>query len=263
MLGKPSVEITGRPTAGTWAVVLLSISPLTVFFSVVYTEALFLTASLAAWRAARNARWAIAGVLALFACTLRLNGLFLVAGLVVMFLAGNTHHRSLTAWRKILWLGLGPTFVLAWTLWLHHLTGQWNSCSAALEAGWQRSLAWPWEAVDVGLLTVVSATPWHLSVSRVLDLGALVVAVLVTIHFVRSKDWPTATLFGLNTVTVICSSVILSGPHYILVWFPLYVVAAGWLSQSNKPARWALVLASAALAAATQAKRARSNRQLR
>ena len=249
VLGRLTVEITGRPDAGTWAVVLLSISPLTVFFSVVYTEALFLAASMAAWSAARHAKWAIAGVLALFACTLRLNGLFLVAGLVVIFLLGNRHDRSLTSWRRILWLGLGPGFVLAWTIWLHNLTGQWNNWSSALEAGWQRSLAWPWEAVDVGLHNVASATPWHLLVSRALDLGALVVAVLATVHFVRSRDWPTATLVGLNTVTVVCSSVILSGPRYILAWFPLYVLGAGWLSQFKRPGQWAVVIASATLAA--------------
>lgn len=229
-LGWLATDVTGRSSAGTWAVILLSVSPLTVFFSVVYTEALFMAACTAAWLAARRGRWALAGLLGLAACTLRFNGTFLIAGLIVLALARRNHDLS-PVYSRLLWLTPGPFFVLFWLLWLRDLTGAWNAWGAAQQAGWGRSLAAPWDAVAVGFSNVAEAGSWHLLASRLMDLGALGAAVAATVYFVVRKDWPVAVLISLNAVTVLCSTVIYSGPRFLLVWFPIYVALASFVDR--------------------------------
>lgn len=248
LLGTLAANISGDPRIGTYAVLLVSCTPLTVYFSVVYTEAVFMCLSLGAWILACRDRWAWAGVLSGLACTFRLNGLFLVASLAAFYIISK--GVGARAWRikpGALTLLLGPFFIICWAVWLHRLTGQWNAWTSAQEQGWGRTLAWPWVGVNDALVNLRAADSWHLALSRILDLAAVGIALIAPIYCVVRRNWPFAILLGLNAATLIFSSIFVSGARYILVWFPLYIFAARFLAE-RRILLWAILIASSTLA---------------
>lgn len=247
LLASLATDVTGRVNVGTWAVVLLATAPLTVFFSVAYTEALFLCLSVGAWLVARRGHWLVAGLLAGGACTLRLNGLFLVAGLMMLYVM-----RERSGWRvrvdmSAIALFIGPVLVACWAVWLHGLTGHWDAWTIAQERGWGRTAVMPLAGLGDGLSKLEGANSWHLLIARILDIAAIVIAIVATAYYLRRRDWPIATLLGLNAVPVLTSSILDSGGRYILVWFPIYVSIAEWVDRHP---RWRYVIVGGSVGAA-------------
>lgn len=80
------LDFSARVAAAT--VVLVAFSPMSFFFSAVYTESLFLALSVGAIYAARRERWWLAGVLGLFAALSRNSGVILIVPLAVIYLYG-------------------------------------------------------------------------------------------------------------------------------------------------------------------------------
>src|SRR3954468_12424420 len=77
---------TGTDRGGRAAVLVLTVAPYGFFLVTVYSEALFLACALGAWAAGLTRRWWLAGVLAALASTVRINGIFLTAALLVLYL---------------------------------------------------------------------------------------------------------------------------------------------------------------------------------
>ncbi|HET9170433.1 MAG TPA: mannosyltransferase family protein, partial [Actinospica sp.] len=132
-------EEQSRRAART-AALLLVCAPAAVFLAVGYTEALFLAFAVPAWLAARRGQWVRAGVLLAFACTIRINGLFVLAGLGVMFLTSRPTRRE---WVKAPALLLPLASVGAYTAYLHDITGDWLEWLHAEKRGWSRSFTDP------------------------------------------------------------------------------------------------------------------------
>lgn len=76
------------------AVAVLAVAPYGIFLSAVYSESLFLAVTVAAWWAAETRRWWWAGALAAAATAVRVNGMFLVAALAVMYLVQLREDRQ-------------------------------------------------------------------------------------------------------------------------------------------------------------------------
>ena len=247
LVGALATDVTGRGQVGTGAVVLFACSPLTVFFSVAYTEAIFVCLSLGAWLLARRQHWLWAGVLAGGACALRLNGLFLLAGLMVLYFVRERPDKTLRMKASAAALMIGPVFVAYWAFWLHGLTGHWDTWTRAQEKGWGRKAAWPWVGLEDGIGNLAAAESWHLTASRRLDLVAVLVALIVPVYFATRRNWPLAALLGLNAVPILFSSILDSGARYLLVWFPIYVLAASCLATHTRT-RHAIVTISSLLA---------------
>ena len=131
-------EQTGR--AARTAVLLLVCAPAAVFLAVGYTEALFLAFAVPAWLAARRGQWVRAGILLAFACTIRINGLFVLAGIGVMFLASRPTRRD---WVRSPALLLPLASAGAYAAYLKDITGDWLEWLHAEKRGWSRSLTDP------------------------------------------------------------------------------------------------------------------------
>ncbi|MGH8826120.1 MAG: mannosyltransferase family protein [Jiangellaceae bacterium] len=80
-------DLEGGRMVGRYAVLVWVLAPSAVFLAAPYTEALFLAFAFPAWLAARRGHWLAAGVLTALSCTVRVSGVFLVAALVVQWLA--------------------------------------------------------------------------------------------------------------------------------------------------------------------------------
>src|SRR5688500_10795324 len=93
MLHRLTERELGRDAARR-TVFLLAFFPFALFFSAVYTEALFLALELGAFWAARRGRWAWAGVLGALGSATRNTGALLLPALLVLYLYGPRRDRD-------------------------------------------------------------------------------------------------------------------------------------------------------------------------
>lgn len=226
LLWRLTADVTKSERASLLAVLFLAVTPMSVFLTVVYSEAIFLALSLAAWLCGRHRRWVYAGVLAGLACTIRINGLFLVAALAVLYVTTDRDGRRWRPRPGVLTLASGPLFVLGWMSWLHHRTGVWNAWTVAQQQGWNRAAAWPWVGARDAIHNIAIARTLPLLVSRWVDCAAMVLIVVLPLVFIRMRLWPEATLLTLGALPLVFSTTFVSSPRYLLVWFPVYVLLA-------------------------------------
>jgi hypothetical protein len=241
LLYRTAAEPAGDLRVARTAVLLLAVSPFSIFLSSVYSEALFLAACLAAWWAGSHRRWWWAGVLAAAAAAVRINGLFLAAALVVMYLVQlRTDGRR---WPRpdLLALVLPGAVVAGYFGYLHARTGSWNDWQQAQVTSWERHLAWPWQGLGAGWQSLLTAPSNDLVISRAADLITAVGGLVLLVVLVARRRWAEATFIALNVAVLVCSTMIVSSPRYALTWFPLYLMAA---RGSVRPAgRWIRPLA--------------------
>lgn len=138
-----ALELPGRPEAARLAVMATAFTPMALFFSAVYTDALYMALSVGLFWSARKGRWALVGALGGLAAATRSTGLMLAAPALLLYLYGPREDRPpdrprlprapgltragalLAALRpryrlraNVLWLALLPAGVAAWCAWL-------------------------------------------------------------------------------------------------------------------------------------------------
>ncbi len=214
-------EPGGGATTARRAVTLLALAPCGFFLVAVYSEATFLALALGAWLAATRRHWWLAGLLAAAATAVRVNGLFLVAGLAVMYVLqlrsdGRRPRGDVVA------LALPALPVVAFVTYLHARTGSWTAWHDAEQTGWRRSTAWPWVGAEHAWSAVTSTTNPYLVGSRLGDIATVALAVAVLAVLLRRRRWPEATYLGLSLAVIVCSTLWVSAPRYVLTWFPVW-----------------------------------------
>jgi hypothetical protein len=225
------------PTRASRAVLFLVLFPYAVFLFAGYSEALFLAFATTSWVAARAGRWPAAGLLAAGAAGTRVIGLALAAALAVEY--GVARRR---AGRPVLapaaaWLLVPAAPVLAFVGYLRVRTGHWDAYTRAMEAGWGRTLDWPWQGFRTTWRLAVDTDQasaflwfWRAELLAVL-LGVVLAAVLA-----RQHRWGEATFVGATTLLMSSSTYYASGVRAVLVWFPLYLL----LARVAERRRWVL-----------------------
>ncbi len=219
------------------AVAVLAVAPYGIFLSAVYSESLFLAVTVAAWWAAETRRWWWAGVLAAAATAVRVNGMFLVAALAVMYLVQLREDRQRRPRPDLLALALPFVVLGAYFGYLFARTGTWNAWQVAQDTGWARRTAWPWTGLRAGWEAIQGAPTADLLVSRWADLLSVVGGLVLLGVLLWLRRWAEATYIGLSVGVLVCSTMITSAPRYALMWFPAYLLLArlvhrpgwGWL----------------------------------
>jgi hypothetical protein len=155
------LELGEEPAALT--VMLIAFCPMSFFFSAVYSESLFLALSVACMLAARNARWALAGILGALAAASRNSGVVLIVPVMLMYLYGPRADRPPAAgragWRRLLprhrptgsiaWCGLIPLGLGGYLGWLALTSGDGLAPFHAQQV-WFRHFAGPFGAIPGG-----------------------------------------------------------------------------------------------------------------
>jgi hypothetical protein len=115
------------------ALMLLAFFPTALFYGIPYTESLFLLLAVGAFLAARQGRWAIAGIVLALASATRVPGLLLVVPVALLYLYGPRADREPAASRgpwprypvrpNAGWLLLAPLGIVAFSAYLHFAQG--------------------------------------------------------------------------------------------------------------------------------------------
>ena len=239
----------GAPAARTtvWA---LALFPGAVFFSAVYSEALYLALSIGCVYSARTGRWAWAGALGALGAATRSAGVLLVVPLAVMWLAqadGRPRRVRDAAWIALvpaglaafcgaLALGGGDAFapMHAQDIWYRHFAGPFVGVWDGAAAAWRglHDLGEPAARADVVLFGFLAATvPMVIAVLRRLPAayGAYVLAALAL---------PLSYPVGPQPL--------MSLPRFVAVLFPLFMALGAWLAEGSRLRRAAILAPSAA-----------------
>ncbi|MPY86404.1 MAG: hypothetical protein GEU99_00605 [Luteitalea sp.] len=197
-------ELVGDDQAASRALLLTATFPFALFFSAVYTEALFLLASLGAFYHYRRREWVQAALWGALVGLVRPNGCFLSVPLALMGLGLATHTddgRRRWDLRTLVIAGLVAALpgltMLAHTAWLYGLTGQWFAWAEAQQAwgreymGLQESTVQFFEVLQSRELDDLARGQPYRFLNAVAVLGAL------------GLSWPIARRFGLPYAAVI------------------------------------------------------------
>jgi hypothetical protein len=258
------------PRVAFYATVFVSFSPVSFFFQSVYSESLFLLASVACFLFARRRRWALAALAAMVATVTRLAGLFLLVPMALAFAQGYD-RRDPRRDRPLLWFLLVPAGVAAYAVFLSVAT---SSDFGEAERAWGRQPALPFETLWIAavrayqgasqLLTGDGVPPdpayvretlafiqRETAIVNLVSFGAMVIA--VTVLAFAWRRLPRA--YSLYALAVVCLPLIaprpqvplMSMPRFVLVAFPV-MVAVAVLTDRRPLLRWtALTLSVATL----------------
>jgi hypothetical protein len=238
----------GAARPAVWAIALF---PGAVFFSAVYSEALYLALSVGCLYAARTGRWAWAGAAGALGAATRSAGLLLVVPLAVMWLmrADGAPRRRLrdAAWIALVPVGLAgfcATLALAGgdalapfdaqELWFREFAGPFAGIWDGTVAAWQglQALDEPAARADLVLFAfLVAAVPAVVGTLRRLPpaYGAYVVGALAL---------PLSYPVGPQPL--------MSLPRFLAVLFPLFMWLGAWLADGGRARRAAVLAPSAA-----------------
>jgi hypothetical protein len=206
---------------GGRAALYLALSPYAVFLAVGYSESLFLAFALPGWYVARKGKWEAAALLVAGASLVRVSGLFLAVGLVVLWLTESRDKRALP------WLAAPFLAIFGYVVYLHHISGDWLRWPHAQAEGWGRHLISPWTALQNTLDAARTPTlspefRW----SYYVQIVAVAIGLLVTAVLLARKLWGEATYVGLSVAALATSTYYLSIERATLLWFPLWILLA-------------------------------------
>jgi hypothetical protein len=257
------------PRIAFYSVLFVSLSPVSFFFQTVYSESLFLLASVVCFLFVRERRWALAGVTGMLAAATRLAGVFLLLPMMLEYLRQDRSDPRRD--RVLFWFLLVPAGVGLYALYLAWATGSIDTFGGA-ERAWGRDPTVPvvtvWRASIKAyhgltqLLTGhgVPADPAYVgetlafvqretAIVNLFSFVALGVAVVAL-----GLAWRRLPLgYALYGLAIVCLPLfaprpqvpLMSMPRFVLVAFPV-MVAIAVLTDARPRLRWLLVAASVA-----------------
>ncbi|HWF74043.1 MAG TPA: mannosyltransferase family protein [Solirubrobacteraceae bacterium] len=258
-----ALELGARAANAT--VELVAFAPLALFFSAVYSEALFLAFSAGTFCAARRGRWAWAGALGGLAALTRVTGMLLAVPVLILFLYGPRADAEPDASRRgfapryrltptLLWAALIPGGTVLFSAYLAvrgygplsflHAQSQFTDHVFELPfvTVWD-GVASAWQQLRLGF------TGFDTPSQSVVGLLALAAALLALRSVFRRLPLAYGMFIVVGLLVPLASPTVgdpLKGlARYVTVLFPVYMVAGAWALERG--VRRPLLLASAAL----------------
>lgn len=237
-------------------VLLVACFPGALFFSAVYSEALFLALSVGAVYAARTDRWAAVGVLGCLAATTRSAGMVLLVPLAVLWWQGGRRTADLA------WLALVPAGLVAYCAALaagghdalapFHAQDAWNRVFAGPFGGVPDAVSAAWEGTRAiaagGPRPVAASFDWAwLNIGLLACLAGVAVALAGAVRRLPAAYWLYAVVaLALPLSFPVESQPLMSLPRFVAVLWPLHLWLALRLTGRSRGMRRAVIAASLA-----------------
>jgi hypothetical protein len=218
-------ERAGERVATLTALLFLA-GPYSVFLFANYSESLFLLFAVAAWYCGLRDRWQLVGMFAAAATFTRINGVFLVAALLVMYVVRRRRAGLPVATRTLCWLPVACAGIAGYFLYLLIRTGDPVAWLHAQGAGWGRGFSWPWEAFYQTAGRVLFASTVDRRLQFGLDIVFVAAIALAIIVFLRRRQWPEVTYLGLTVLAFSTSFTFVSAARGSVTLFPIVILAA-------------------------------------
>ncbi len=224
--------------------IVLALYPGSFYLLAPFTESLCLLLVLGSFLAARNERWALAGLLGALAALTRWPGVLVALPLGWMFLEARRAGRSWQGWRQwapgewrrwlpALWLGLIPLAVLGTFAYFRFGINQ----PAVWESGtqvWQAGYTWPWHALARNTLAAAGIIDRLGSPVITLVSDSLVVVLFAALLLAGGRRGHLSIpllLYGwgqllLPTSRLVNGTVLNSLTRYVLLVFPAFIILA-------------------------------------
>lgn len=241
------------------ALMLLAFFPAAFFFGIPYTESLFLLLAVASFLAARQGRWAVAGIFLALASATRVPGLLLVVPVALLYLYGPRADRSPDHERggwwpryrirpEAAWLLLAPVGIVAYSLYLQHALGDATIWEQVQSTQFGRETVDPftgaWQALHaagVSLGRVLDGSYDQLPIYDHLNIGELLVVGLaiaggigaLRVLPVAYGSWVLLSLVPLFT-SQSQSNPLFSSMRFVAVLFPIFI----WLAMVCERRGW-------------------------
>jgi len=229
------------------AVLLATIFPFAFFFGVVYTESLFLAATIGAFYFFRTRRWLIGGLCGAVATATRVNGILMWPALAWITFrnlrsAGKSSREQLAALGALL---LVPAGIALYSIYVYHLTGHLFEWKTKIELWGYYPGGTPWLAFvrlvqDLTRRPIVYIATVHNAPYDALN-GVAALLFVVAIPFVWLRFGTAYGLLMAMNLWLPLSSGLFEGlGRYCSVLFPFFI----WLGSL----RWRPVITSAIVA---------------
>lgn len=206
------------------AVWFMLIFPTAHFLHINYNESLFLALTVGCFLAARKGFWRLAGILGVFVCLTRLNGLIIFPVLLVeAFWQYRATRRPQWNWLWILIapLGFGIYLLLNW-----HVAGDALAFLTVSKENFQKSFDFPWNGIKGVYNLMWSAEISRSQIGGVQEFVFIVLGAVGTVVCAFLLRPSYAVWMLLNWLIFVCGGFIISVPRYTLVMFPLYIIFA-------------------------------------
>lgn len=193
--------------------------PSSYFFSLPWTESLFLCLSVGSIYAAKRDRWWAAGAVGALATATRVSGLYLIPVLLILYVQRHGPRMRASA----LSLLLVPAGVAAFALYLYVITGNPLAFKDILVTWGRRSgfflnplAEYLSSAHEVGM-------PWNL---RGLNFAVGVLALACVCELLRRREWALGFYALASVFTPLSTSTLTSLSRYMAVVFPVHMALA-------------------------------------
>jgi Mannosyltransferase (PIG-V) len=243
-------ELELGPEVARRAPLLLALFPTSLFFSAVYTEALFLALELGAFVAARRGRWALAGALGGLGAATRNTGWLLAPVLLALYLYGprgdpppQRAPGRAARWRPryplrgdVLWIGLVPLGLAGYLIFMQvhfgDLLAPWHA-QAHFRRVFEGPLSAYWHGAEKawdGVTGIFAGDPFGPAARKIGQFAVITGALAATVGVLRRL--PAAYgLYALLSIVPVLSFPYPPGPlasslRYVVVIFPLFM----WLA---------------------------------
>jgi hypothetical protein len=225
------------------ALLLLAVFPGALYFGAPYSESLFLLCSVGAFLAAREERWALAGLAGAAAAATRSAGVLLLVPLAILWWQSRP-RRPVDA----VWLALVPLGLLVFALYLALAEGDGGRFLHVQDA-WSRELTWPlggaWDGFTAALdgarqllsgsrtpvyFEIAAGDPFRIAALNLMLFGSLVFGVTACVGIFRRLGlaygaWVAVSLLLPLTFPVVPQP-LMSLPRFLAVLFPIFM----WLA---------------------------------
>ncbi|HTT74360.1 MAG TPA: hypothetical protein VMF50_00070, partial [Candidatus Binataceae bacterium] len=206
------------------AVWFLFIFPTSYFLHIDYTESLLLLLVVSAFLAARRSDWPLAGVIGMLASLTHSNGILLAPALGLEALLGMWRARRWNS--ECLWLGLVPLGLLGY-LWINYRVAGRPFDFLHSESGhWAQNLVPPWTGLGGTIGVMLHYAPGNAQMIGVQVLFYMILALSACIYSAVKLPLSYTVWSVANWLLFACASWDLSGPRYILVIFPIFIMFA-------------------------------------